>query len=88
MLTAMDAKRRRERRLRQFLRHELLSVAMALAAAQHHSVPKSAGFELYEAQRGHPGAPWVEAVTVVTWLPLLVVPTLHGEARPCTCAGP
>ena len=48
---ASAAKRRRERRLRQFLRHERLSVAMALAAAQRHSAPKSAGPETYEAPR-------------------------------------
>ena len=31
------AARRRQRRLRQFLRHERLSVAMALAESQHHT---------------------------------------------------
>ena len=46
------AKRRRERRLRQFLRHERLSVALALAAAQHHFAPKSAGPVTYDALRG------------------------------------
>ena len=34
------AKRRRERRLRQFLRHERLSVAMALAESTHHAAPR------------------------------------------------
>ena len=34
---------RRERRLRAQWRHEQQSIAMALAAAQHHSAPKSAG---------------------------------------------
>ena len=40
MMAARDAgsaRRRRERRLRMHLRHERLSVAMALAAALHHS---------------------------------------------------
>ena len=35
------AKRRRERRLRAAWKHEQLSVAMALAAATHHSAPRS-----------------------------------------------
>ena len=34
------ARRRRERRLRQFLRHERLSVAMPLAESQHHTAPR------------------------------------------------
>ena len=34
------AKRRRERRLRQFLRHERLTVAMLLAESQHHAAPR------------------------------------------------
>ena len=34
------AKRRRERRLRAAWKHEQLSVAMALAAATHHSAPR------------------------------------------------
>ena len=37
---AGTAKRRRERRLRQFLRHERLSVAMALAESTHHAAPR------------------------------------------------
>ena len=41
-----------KRRLGQFLRHERLSVTMALAAAQHHSAPKSAGPVTYDALRG------------------------------------
>ena len=91
---ASAAKRRRERRLRQFLRHERLSVAMALAAAQHHSAPKSAGPESYEALRGQntakagkrPGVltepePQGGAVTVgyvAAPGPLLVVASLAG----------
>ena len=38
-----SARRRRERRLRAQWRHEQQSIAMALAAALHHSAPKSAG---------------------------------------------
>ena len=34
------ARRRRERRLRQFLRHERLSVALALAEYSHHTAPR------------------------------------------------
>ena len=34
------AKRRRERRLRQFLRHERLTVAMLLAETNHHAAPR------------------------------------------------
>ena len=37
---ATAAARRRQRRLRQFLRHERLSVDMALAEMQHHSAPR------------------------------------------------
>ena len=34
------AKRRRERRLRQWLRHERMTVAMVVAEATHHSAPR------------------------------------------------
>ena len=37
---ASGAARRRQRRLRQWLRHERLSVAMAFAEYNHHSVPR------------------------------------------------
>ena len=37
---ATAAARRRQRRLRQFLRHERLSVTMALAGTQHHTAPR------------------------------------------------
>ena len=37
---AGTAKRRRERRLRQFLHHERLTVAMLLAETQHHAAPR------------------------------------------------
>ena len=35
-----SARRRRERRLRSMLRHERMSVAMALAEYTHHSAPR------------------------------------------------
>ena len=44
------ARRRRERRQRSWLRHEQLSVKMALSAALHHS--RGVGPELHEAPRG------------------------------------
>ena len=78
MLSAMDvdsvpgggtgsARRRRERRLRQFLRHERLSVAMALSEKKHHSAPRGqrkdrAGGEARVALHGHvPEAPLPQA---------------------------
>ena len=39
-----SARRRRERRLRSWLRHERMTVAMALAEAHHHSAPKVGAF--------------------------------------------
>ena len=47
---AGSARRRRERRQRSWLRHEQLSVKMALSAALHHS--RGVGPELHEAPRG------------------------------------
>ena len=47
-----SARRRRERRLRSMLRHERMSVAMALAAATHHSAQRGEWRDLYEAPRG------------------------------------
>ena len=40
--TVGAARRRRDRRLRAFLKHERLSVAMNMATVQHHSYMKSA----------------------------------------------
>ena len=57
------AMRRRQRRLRQWLRHERLSVAMALAEMNHHAAPRGqtkarAGREARVALHGHdPEAP-------------------------------
>ena len=52
------AMRRRQRRLRQWLRHERLSVAMALAETNHHAAPRGqtkarAGGEARDALHGH-----------------------------------
>ena len=52
------AMRRRQRRLRQWLRHERLSVAMALAETNHHAAPRGqtkarAGGEARVALHGH-----------------------------------
>ena len=46
-----SARRRRERRLRSFLRHEWMAVRMELAAALHHSSFRGAGPEMYDAPR-------------------------------------
>ena len=45
------ARRRRERRLRSWLRHERMTVRMELAAALHHSSFRGAGPETYDASR-------------------------------------
>ena len=46
-----SARRRRERRLRSFLRHERMTVRMELAAALHHSSFRGAGPETHDAPR-------------------------------------
>ena len=46
-----SARRRRERRLRSWLRHERMTVRMELAAALHHSSFRGAGPESYDAPR-------------------------------------
>ena len=46
-----SARRRSERRLRSFLRHERMTVRMELAAALHHSSFRGAGPETYDAPR-------------------------------------
>ena len=60
-----SARRRRERRLRSFLRHERMSVAMTLAESTHHSTQREktarAGAEARDALRGHvPEAPLLQ----------------------------
>ena len=47
-----SGRRRRERRLRAQWRHEQQTVAMALAAATHHSAQRGEWRDLYEAPRG------------------------------------
>ena len=42
-IAAGAARRRRERRLRSWLRHERMTVAMALAEASHHTAPRGQG---------------------------------------------
>ena len=46
-----SARRRRERRLLSWLRHERMTVRMELTAALHHSAFKGAGFETHDAPR-------------------------------------
>ena len=83
------ARRRRERRLRQFLRHERLSVAMALAECTHHAVPRGQKMaraggvereENYEPRLLDP--PLAQTAATVGYVaaagPLLVVPSLAG----------
>ena len=46
-----SAMRRRQRRLRSWLRHERMTVRMELAAALHHCAYKGAGLETNDALR-------------------------------------
>ena len=48
-----SARRRRERRLRSFWRHEKLAIQMALSEAMHHSAPRGAWHVSNAALRGH-----------------------------------
>ena len=83
------ARRRREPRLRQFLRHERLSVAMALAESTHHAAPRGQKMaraggvereENYEPRLLDPPLPQTAATVgyVAAAGPLLVVPSLAG----------
>ena len=86
---ATTAARRRQRRLRQFLRHERLTVAMLLAERDHHTAPRglkqarSGGVERevnYEPRLLDPPLPQ-EAATVgyvAAPVPLLAQPVLGG----------
>ena len=58
--TVGAARRRRNRRLRAFLKHERMTVAMNLATIQHHSYMKSAVVDV-GAQVGSPLAPVIES---------------------------
>ena len=60
--TVGAARRRRDRRLRAFLKHERVTVAMNLATVQHHSHMKSAVVDV-GVQVGSPLAPVTEYVT-------------------------
>ena len=57
--TVGAARRRRNRRLRAFLKHERMTVAMNLASIQHHSYMKSAVVDV-GVQVGSPVAPVIE----------------------------
>ena len=59
--TVGAARRRRDRRLRAFLKHERMSVAMNMATIQHHSYMKSAVMD-FCVQVGSPLAPVTEYV--------------------------
>ena len=88
------ARRRRERQLRSFLRHEELSVKMALAQALHHSAQRVEGEQHYAPRRQKPPLPGkrpglppepepqVRAATVgyvAAPVPLLSAPLLAGH---------
>ena len=87
-----SARRRRERRLRSWLRHERTTVAAALAEALHHSAPKVGAVpnnaprsqKTARASGEHPGVlkePEVQAAAVgyvAVSTPLLVVASLAG----------
>ena len=95
-LALVPPMRRRERRLRSWLRHERMTIAAPLAEAHHHSAPKVRAVP-YSAPRSQktrrgwerpgalkdPGPPWVEAVTV-SYVPagvlLLSTPALADTA--------
>ena len=76
------AMRRRQRRLRQWLRHERLSVAMALAETNHHAAPRGqtkarAGGEARDVLHGHvPEAPLPQGRVLRHVLGHLPVPAL------------
>ena len=57
------AQRRRARRLRQFIRHEKLSVAMHLAAALHHFYGRSGADASTQTETYAAPAPVVEYIT-------------------------
>ena len=59
--TVGAARRRRNRRLRAFLKHERMTVAMNLATIQHHSYMKSAVVDV-GVQVGSPLAPVIECM--------------------------
>ena len=58
------ARRRRERRLHSFWRHERMAIQMALSEANHHSASRGAWHESYKVPRGQmPDRAWESAST-------------------------
>ena len=86
------AKRRRERRLRSWLRHERMTVAMELASALHHEAPRGTdACELREKAAGR-----LEGARAASGVGTCGVPVLRGSLAgkcrryrvPCSCAQP
>ena len=69
--TVGAARRRRERRLRAFLKHERLAVAMNMATIHHHSYMKSAAVDVC-VQVGSPFAPVTDYVALAPAVTLSV----------------
>ena len=80
--TVGAARRRRDRRLRAFLKHERLSVAMNMATVQHHSYMKSAVVD-FCVQVGSPLAPVIEYVAPA---PAVALSVPSQQLRPATVA--
>ena len=85
------AKRRRERRLRQWQRHERMTVAMALAEATHHSAPRSQNTPHAGARPGILAEPGPQRSDRSLWrsvddLPTLSLPVLAGASGESTDA--
>ena len=80
--TVGAARRRRDRRLRAFLKHERMSVAMNMATVQHHSYMKSAGVD-FCVQVGSPLAPVTEYVAPA---PAVALSVPCQQLRPPTVA--
>ena len=93
---ATSARRRRERRLRSWWRHEQQSVRMALTAATHHSAEKVVAGETYSGLRAQktvsegrrpriPGRRGWRQSRSVTWLPrFLLLPRRRSRMRRAT----
>ena len=80
--TVGAARRRRDRRLRAFLKHERMSVAMNMATVQHHSYMKSAVVD-FCVQVGSPLAPVTEYVAPA---PAVALSVPCQQLRPATVA--
>ena len=83
--TVGAARRRRDRRLRAFLKHERVTVAMNLATIQHHSYMKSAVVDA-GVQVGSPLAPVAEYVAAPAVLSLCPVNSYVLPTPPATVA--